>query len=370
MSNCKTNPSGLQFFSIVTGEPGSSTETCEQSGTERSDLSGAKAAAGAGEGVSGASSFPCLYKTNSTESDKDEEEISSQSRAYYRKAAYALSLNAEALVCSVGVDNIGFLTLTFPDNVEDHKEAYNRFRSLNSHYLKPHPHFGDWICVKERQKRGAWHYHLLIDCGSDIRTGIVWEEVEKGNYRSVPSALRALWAELREVLPRYNFGRSELLPVKSNAQGVARYLAKYLSKHLTHRRAEDKRVRLVTYSRNWLRSGTNFQWNNDNARKWRQGLAAFSGCFGFSSFEDIREALGDSWMFTYSDLIFFFADSSGFYHLRDDGSYFLDPAVDELYLKARKAAASGRWEPVVDGVDLCSSVRHWAEKNLNSPCPF
>ena len=364
MSNCKTNPSGLQFFSIVTGGPGGSSVTGEQSGTERSDLSGAKAASGAGVGECEARPLPCLYKNNSNES------VSSSTLAYYKKAAHALALNAETLVNTAGVERIGFLTLTFPDNVEDHKEASRRFNSLNTRFLKPHPLFGDWINVKERQKRGAWHYHFLIDCGCDIRTGINWDEVEQGVYRSVSGALRDLWAELREVLPKYRFGRSELLPVRSNALGVARYLAKYLTKCIHNRRPEDKGVRLVSYSHKWLRSGTNFQWNNDNAKKWRQGLAGFSECFGFSSFEDIREALGDNWMFSYSDLIFFFADSSDFYRLRDDGSYFLDPAVDELYLKARKAAALGRWKPSVDGVDLCSSVRHWAEKNLNSPCPF
>ena len=48
------------FFSSVTGE---------QSGSERSDLSGAKAAAGAGGGVWSEAGLylPCLYSGNSTE---------------------------------------------------------------------------------------------------------------------------------------------------------------------------------------------------------------------------------------------------------------------------------------------------------------
>ena len=46
------------FFSTVTGE---------QSGLERSDLSGAKEAAGAGGGTSGVRSLPCLYSNNSIE---------------------------------------------------------------------------------------------------------------------------------------------------------------------------------------------------------------------------------------------------------------------------------------------------------------
>jgi transposase len=62
---------------------------------------------------------------------------------YHRKVAYALELNVKSFVETVGLDRLGFLTLTFPDNCTDHKEAYKRFRSFNANYLANHSQFGE-----------------------------------------------------------------------------------------------------------------------------------------------------------------------------------------------------------------------------------
>ena len=216
---------------------------------------------------------------------------------YHRKTAYALSLNVEGLLNRCGIDRVGFLTVTFPDNVCDPKEALRRFNSFNTNFLKKHFYFGLWLYVKERQKRGAWHYHVLIDCGGDIRTGIDWEALERGDYRSANAHLRMLWADLRESLPKYGFGRSELLPIRENAEAMAKYVGKYISKHVGVRRPEDKRVRLVSYSRNWLRSGTKFQWMTPNSRQWRKNLAAFAECYGFRSMDEVKDFFGDRWAY-------------------------------------------------------------------------
>ncbi len=222
--------------------------------------------------------------------------------SYHRKAAHALSLNVSALVNAVGLERLGFLTLTFPDNVVDFKEAYQRFNSLNVHYIKKHPDFGPWLCVKERQQRGAWHYHLLIDCGGDIRSGLDWEQIRKGNYRSANERLRSLWADLRANLSKYGFGRSELLPVRSNVQAVSRYVGKYISKHVGARKAEDKGVRLCSYSHNWPRSNSNFQWNNQNAKKWRENVSNLAG-FLDCTFEQMTFRLGRRWAWRYREEI-------------------------------------------------------------------
>jgi hypothetical protein len=252
--------------------------------------------------------LPCLYSNNSTETSESAtetatENLSSLLSPYHRKAAHALAENVSALINSVGLERIGFLTLTFPDNVSDPKEAYNRFRSLNSHYLASHDQFGSWICVKERQKRGAWHYHILIDCGADIRTGVNWDEIKKGVYRSANNHLRSLWGELRTNLQKYGFGRSELLPVRENGEAMSKYVGKYISKHIGGRKDEDKGVRLVSYSKNWPRSNANFQWHTPNSQLWRKNLKAFAEFFECYSLLALKERFGPRWAYHLAESI-------------------------------------------------------------------
>lgn len=253
-------------------------------------------------------SLPCLYSNNSIEgsnpaSDAASENLANLLSPYHRKAAHALAENVSALIDSVGLDRIGFLTLTFPDNVTDHKEAYDRFRSLNSNFLAPHSQFGNWICVKERQKRGAWHYHILIDCGADVRTGVDWDEIRSGIYRSANDHLRGLWGELRMNLKKYGFGRSELLPIRKDGEAMSKYVGKYISKHMGERKEEDKGVRLVTYSRKWPRSNASFQWHTPNSQKWRSSLAAFAEFFECYSLEALKERFGARWAYHLAETI-------------------------------------------------------------------
>lgn len=258
-----------------------------------------------------ASSLPCLYSNNSIEPSESPldppgdspENLCNLLSPYHRKAAHTLAENVSSLVRNVGLDSLGFLTLTFPDNVRDPKEAYSRFRSLNSNYLAPHPYFGAWLCVKERQKRGAWHYHLLIDCGSDVRTGLDWEQIENGVYKSANDHLRGLWGELRANLPKYGFGRSELLPIRENGEAMSKYVGKYVSKHVGSRKEEDKGVRLVTYSRAWPRSNTSFQWHTPNSQAWRTNVAAFAEFFDCYSLAALKERFGPRWAYHYADVI-------------------------------------------------------------------
>jgi len=43
----------------------------------------------------------------------------------------------------------------------------------------------------------------------------------------------------------YRFGRTELLPVKTNSKGLARYVGKYIAKHIDSRLPEDKGYRPI-----------------------------------------------------------------------------------------------------------------------------
>ena len=74
--------------------------------------------------------------------------------------ALCLSLEIIGLAKQFGLERLGFLTLTFVENVYDIREANRRFNSLNTHVIKDR--YERAIAVVERQERGAVHFHLLV----------------------------------------------------------------------------------------------------------------------------------------------------------------------------------------------------------------
>ena len=227
---------------------------------------------------------------------------------YQKKAVHVLYANCDKFINEIGLDNVGFLTLTFPDNVTDHKEASRRFDNMRRRFLSEH--FGKWMWVKERQKRGAWHFHILIDCKLNIREGINFEEIGNGNYRSANNSLRNLWKTIRTETKKYGFGRTELLPVKSNTEGMARYVGKYISNHTENRKPIDKGVRLTGYSKDFIRSSPKFAWNTENAKKWRANVKLFfTHIMGYPesmhelATKILKDRFGPSWAYHLQDEI-------------------------------------------------------------------
>lgn len=205
------------------------------------------------------------------------------------KSTIALIGNVESFINHHGIENCGFLTLTFPDNVKDVFEASKRFNSFRTNFLVER--MKGYIGVYERTKRGVIHFHFVIA----LKGNILWEkrghsivtfnhkEVKSKRtprrlrYRSANAFLKSLWKELLEALPLYGFGRHELVPVKSE-KGVAHYLAKYLSKGIKERKAEDKGFRLVrsTIGKKaaiWKTYTTNFAFLSNT--EWREALSGY-----------------------------------------------------------------------------------------------
>jgi len=258
----------------------------------------------------GAAALPCLYSNNSIENPariceedkaKHIESLCDLLTPYHKKQAATLKLNVERLIEkeAISPNHVGFLTLTFPDNVVDNKEAYERFRSLNSNFLSQYPEFGHWINTKEQQKRGAWHYHLVVCLKQDIRTGIDFEELKNRKYTSASPYLRKIWKDLREAMPKYGFGRSELQPIRSNAEAMARYIGKYISKHIGQRDETSKGVRLVSYSRGWPKNSIKFAWHTKNSAIWRQKVKFFAWMHGCQELYQLSEKLGSNWAYRY-----------------------------------------------------------------------
>lgn len=239
--------------------------------------------------------LPCLFSNNSNERGK----IEPESRLHlltgnHRKTAEALRRNIQIMAEKYGVERLGFLTLTTPDDVTP-KEYQRRFNSLRAGVL--HERYGDRIKIVERGKTsGRFHGHLLVVLPFDIRTGCNFEEFAKGVYTSAPQALREEWAFLRGVLPGYSFGRHELLPVKSTADGIAFYLGKYVSKHVDGRKPEDKGVRLVEYGKAARCWNSRFAWHTPKAMLWRAKVAAVGSAMRLPD-DDMGKALGRNWAF-------------------------------------------------------------------------
>jgi len=225
----------------------------------------------------------------------------------HRKSACALAWNVEAMADRFGIASLGFLTLTFAAHVLCPKEAQRRFNSLATHVLRSR--YRAHVRVMERQKSGRIHYHLLIVCTDELRPGADFDAFAQGDYRTACAALRAEWAFWRSTAPAYGFGRTELLPVRSTSEGIARYVGKYISKHVGQREERDRGVRLVEYSREARMASTRFAWATPNAATWRRKVALFAkiveGWHGISPihFHDLAVVLGPRWAHRYRQFI-------------------------------------------------------------------
>jgi hypothetical protein len=218
------------------------------------------------------------------------------------KTAFALRLNCAYMVEKYGVNRSGFLTLTVGDwicpthgkqiptgrrgqcpcckkkmpfkQVFDMEKASRRLHNLLRRVLPLIFLLG--IIVTERCQNGAIHFHILgvLLHDWDIRTGFNFEQVKRRNYTSVCAELRGIWAELRRVLPKYGFGRAELMPIRKTGEAVASYISKYIEKNVMNRPASDKGKKLVRYF-GWGKSQlkpNEFEWNSKGGQTWRSKM--------------------------------------------------------------------------------------------------
>lgn len=134
----------------------------------------------------------------------------------------------------------------------------------------------------------------------DIRTGAKFGEFAEGIYKSANGPLRAEWSFWRSTAPNYRFGRTELLPVRSTEEAIAKYVGKYIAKHIGQRKEEDKGVRLVAYSRGANNSNCKFAWASPGAANFRRKLAFVAVALGYTSenySRKFRADFGDNWMY-------------------------------------------------------------------------
>lgn len=269
--------------------------------------------AGARSEASSVAALPCLNSHNSIEGSK---ETPPKLTGHAARRSFTVKENAARFIHDVGLDRVGFLTLTFLEPMLDHKQASRRWDSLNTNFLSSV--FPCWQRVFERTKKGNVHYHLLVDCRKDIRTGfnfdlyltalqmrkkkLPYRHIERQAFRSANVYLRSLWQELRDRLPNYGFGRHELLPIRTNIEAASKYVGKYVSKDM-HNFEEDKGVRRIAYSQGQIRSSSNFAWHSEGSQEWRRKVQILAHFLGLEDMYDLKARFGPRWARFLSDTI-------------------------------------------------------------------
>src|SRR5690606_33058961 len=148
------------------------------------------------------------------------------------------------------------------------------FNSLATNVLKKR--YAAYVRVLERQKSGRIHYHLLVVLPDDIRTGADFAAFAQGDYRTANKHLRREWAFWRKTAPLYRFGRTELLPVRSDGDTLGQYVGKYIGKHIGQREERDKGARLVSYSGDARMATSKFARVGKYPNEWRAKVLTFS----------------------------------------------------------------------------------------------
>jgi len=301
----------------------------------------------------------------------------------HRKTAAALRWNTKRLAEKYGIERIGFLTLTFRDHVVCAREAQRRFHSLKTHVLSGR--YVEWIRVLERMRSKRIHYHLLVVLPVDIRSGADFEQFEAGIYRTANDALRAEWAFWRATAPKYRFGRTEMLPVRSTQEAIAAYVGKYIAKHIGQREEQDKGVRLVAYSKGAGASNCRFAWASPGQDNHRRKLRFLANVLGYSA-ENYRsrfqQDFGSNWAFVLREAlqsITFDTYPTAAHFLSDHPGHDMPPDVRDIVLTGVEAIRARRSQQVAVSVALSERervsgaarrkerVRFWAGSSDDNP---
>ncbi len=185
------------------------------------------------------------------------------------------------------------MTHTFAGEAPTIKEARRRWRSLITNALDGR--YLSWLCVLQRGRFGRLHFHLVVVCREDVRTSFDFNEVKKRNYQSANEYLRGEWVFWRETCPKYNFGRCELLPVRTDAERAARYVARYIARHLRTRFPEDKRARLVCFADNAREGLARHRLHVETGGPAERRLGGLIHDLHLSGIGELRNQLGRSW---------------------------------------------------------------------------
>jgi hypothetical protein len=229
----------------------------------------------------------------------------------HRRTAFCVAWEIAKAAEKYGLERLVFLTLTFEDDVQVIREAQRRFKNLYRGVFRRR--YGRMIGCWERTKAARIHFHLVVVMPFDCLKGFNFAEVankalpRKTRYRSVGKSLRWEWAYLRRTLPKYKFGRAEMMPIKSTAEGIARYAGKYVAKHIDGREEADKgakTVRFIGFKPEDRTCSSRFSWATPNHALWRAKSEKFAAGIGCQTLEDMKALFGPRWCYFLQHEIF------------------------------------------------------------------
>ena len=257
-------------------------------------------------------------KKKAEDGDKELETKRLGCNSYTAKKCYSLSKNVESLVKRYGIERLGFLTLTFKENLTDHKEAQRRYKNLSRTWRRDKP-FKYGMKVVEEQARGAIHYHLLVVMDEDIRTNFDFqtfkragEAYSRGDWKEgnrltkiyaskAADLLKDTWAYNRKKCKSHGFGRAELAPIEY-PNNIGSYLGKYLVKGYSKvsKEGEKIKIRQLTYARDIPRvANTKMSWvrNPNGIQPFRVYLKKWAEYRGYKDVEEIKRDYGKHWAY-------------------------------------------------------------------------
>jgi hypothetical protein len=253
--------------------------------------------------------LPCLEKYNCIGRNK-------------RKARFVAQENIRHYIEKFGINNVGVLTITMPNECLDVIQFQKKWHSFRTNVIKKLFPTGMW--TRERQPRsGNWHAHCVVDMGRDIKTGFPFDEVARGIYKNVDRALRKIWRELRERGAAHGFGRIELLPIKRSGPGAARYLTKYLGAALASEKSiGEEKCRLFGVWGGVRFVHSRFDWVSN--RMFRKRKAWLGEDSGVPNEEGFRNLFGPRWWFLIGDALMNVILPTHYYQALKDGEYVWD----------------------------------------------
>lgn len=139
-----------------------------------------------------------------------------------------------------------FITLTFAENVQDIDFSDNEFKKFIQRCKYKYGPF-DYIAVREFQKRGAIHYHMIcnmslgdvegfevLERDFGLNDAVEAEEVKRTGKRNQNHLWGFGWVDIQRLNKTKKEGK--------NVDNVGAYLTKYMTKDISHFKLKGKKV--------------------------------------------------------------------------------------------------------------------------------
>lgn len=181
--------------------------------------------------------------------------------SYRFKLAYAVCLAIEEICRTTHLPDRSFITLTMKDCPTE-QEAHRRWRCVIERLRRQFPGVRI-VGVWQRQKRGAWHVHFVID----RRLDCVWFRALVVECGFGPQTKHKL---IEEKPVHFSFHDATM-----GARQVARYITRYITQEFGELRPGS---RLVTYV-GPRPATTSFNWAGGFGRLWRKGREVWDAMF-------------------------------------------------------------------------------------------